>query len=217
MATTAIRLFAIRMTDRTEQLRASPPLLKSGFVDRFTRVHPTIPLIIFVPLTAYLLYRAFGPAGVYVPSIVGLFIAGILFWSLLEYWMHRLVFHFTPRGRTQKKIVFLIHGVHHEHPNDPKRLVMPPLMSVPLALIFWLIFRLALGPELFLPAFAGLLTGYLIYDMGHYHWHHHKPRTKIGKHLNKHHMLHHFDSDKAAYGVSSPMWDYVFGTRPQRH
>ena len=205
------------MKDRTEHLRASPPLFKSGTVDRFTRVHPLIPLIIFVPLATYLLYLAITDTQVGALSIIGLFAAGLLFWTLLEYWMHRLLFHFRPRGRRQEKIVFLIHGVHHEHPNDPNRLVMPPLMSIPLAVVFWLIFRAVLGPELFLPAFSGLLVGYLIYDMGHYHWHHHKPRLKVGKYLRKHHMQHHFDSEKTAYGVSSPIWDYAFRTQPKKH
>jgi sterol desaturase/sphingolipid hydroxylase (fatty acid hydroxylase superfamily) len=110
----------------------------------------------------------------------------------------------------------MIHGVHHDHPNDPKRLVMPPSASVPLALVFALIFYVVLGAHWWMPFTAGFLAGYLAYDMIHYHVHHHKPRTRVGRRLRELHMRHHFQDHERGFGVSAPYWDHVFGTPPER-
>ena len=108
----------------------------------------------------------------------------------------------------------MLHGVHHDHPNDPLRLVMPPSASVPLATAFCLVFWLVLGSD-YAPAFsAGFLAGYLAYDMVHYHVHHHRPRTRVGRRLRELHMRHHFQDDERGFGVSAPYWDRVFGTQP---
>ena len=94
------------------------------------------------------------------------------------------------------------------------RLVMPPSLSVPLAALFIYGFYLVLGDPAFLPFGAGFLAGYLAYDMLHYHVHHHRPKTELGKRLRELHMRHHFQDHDAGYGVSAPFWDHVFGTAP---
>ena len=141
---------------------------------------------------------------------------GYAFWTLTEYWLHRVVFHFEPEGGIGKRIHWMIHGVHHDHPNDPLRLVMPPSASIPLASAFVALFWFALGSQA-APGFAaGFLAGYLAYDMLHYHVHHHRPRTRLGRKLRELHMRHHFQDHERGYGVSAPYWDHVFGTAPQR-
>jgi sterol desaturase/sphingolipid hydroxylase (fatty acid hydroxylase superfamily) len=147
--------------------------------------------------------------------VVGLVLGGYAFWTLTEYWMHRLVFHFEPEEGIGARLHWIIHGVHHDHPNDPLRLVMPPSVSIPLALGFWGLFILVLGTPWAHIFMAGFLTGYLAYDMTHYHVHHHHPRTRLGKLIRELHMRHHFQDDTKGFGVSAPFWDYVFGT-PQR-
>jgi sterol desaturase/sphingolipid hydroxylase (fatty acid hydroxylase superfamily) len=130
--------------------------------------------------------------------------------------MHRIVFHFEPEDGIGARLHWIIHGVHHDHPNDRMRLVMPPSVSVPLAIGFYLLFLLVLGGTV-APAFgAGFLVGYLIYDMTHYHVHHHTPRTRTGRRLREAHMRHHFQDDTRGFGVSAPWWDHVFGTAPKR-
>ena len=110
----------------------------------------------------------------------------------------------------------MLHGVHHDHPNDPLRLVMPPTASLPLALAFCLVFWACLGAD-HAPAFSGgFLAGYLAYDMLHYHVHHHRPRTRVGRRLRELHMRHHYEDDERGFGVSAPYWDRVFGTQPAR-
>jgi sterol desaturase/sphingolipid hydroxylase (fatty acid hydroxylase superfamily) len=194
---------------RAEYMRASPPLLKPAALDRFTRVHWSVPLIIFVPVVTVLAVLALNEMRVW--QAVALFAAGYAIWTLTEYWLHRVVFHFAPDEGVGAKLHFLIHGVHHEHPNDPKRLVMPPSASVPLAALFCLLFWALLG-HWWYPVGAGFLGGYLAYDMTHYAVHHHQPKSRVAKRLRELHMRHHFQDSHAGYGVSAPYWDHVFGT-----
>jgi sterol desaturase/sphingolipid hydroxylase (fatty acid hydroxylase superfamily) len=198
---------------RSDYLRASPPLLDPEPVDRFTRVHWSVPLLVFLPVVLILARTGYFRDGTF--NTLGLMVFGYLLWSLTEYWMHRTVFHFEPERGIGAKLHHLIHGVHHDHPNDPKRLVMPPSASVPLAIVFCLAFSLVFGGSWCAVA-AGFIGGYLIYDMTHYALHHHVPKTRIARYLRELHMRHHFEDDERGYGVSAPYWDHVFGTAPKR-
>ena len=141
---------------------------------------------------------------------------GYLFWTLTEYWLHRVIFHFEPEDGPGARLHWIMHGVHHDHPNDPMRLVMPPSVSVPLSAVFYLAFYFVLGSTYALAFGAGFFGGYLLYDMTHYHLHHHKPRTRFGKRLRELHMRHHFQDDTRGFGVSAPWWDYVVRHRAPR-
>lgn len=199
---------------RSDVLKASPRMFDSELLDRLSRVHPAVPPVIFLPAIAVLL--ALGARHATPLAVVGLVAGGYLFWTLTEYWLHRLVFHFEPEHPVGARLHWIIHGVHHDHPNDPLRLVMPPSVSVPLAIVFYVLFRVVLGADI-APAFgAGFLFGYLLYDMTHYHVHHHKPRTRAGRRLRELHMRHHFQDDTRGFGVSAPWWDHVFGTAPRK-
>ena len=140
-------------------------------------------------------------------AAIGLFAAGYFMWTLAEYWIHRVVFHFEPEDGWGAKVHFLIHGVHHEHPNDPLRLVMPPLASLPLAIGFALLYRWVFGGDLWMPVTAGFIAGYVIYDEVHYLLHHYVPTNPIGRRLRELHMRHHFQDDTRGFGISAPYWD----------
>ena len=196
--------------DRSEQLRASPPMFKSGVLDRFTRVHHLVPVVIFAPAIAILFVLGVDRLGLL--SALAFAVGGYLFWTLAEYWIHRVIFHFEPEDGLGARLHWMVHGVHHDHPNDPLRLVMPPAASIPLALVFYALFVLVLGGERAYAFGAGFLAGYLFYDMVHYHLHHHTPRTRLGKWLRELHMRHHFQDDERGFGISAPYWDRVFGT-----
>ena len=148
-------------------------------------------------------------------EIIGLFIAGTFIWTLTEYWLHREIFHWDPDNAIGHRLHFIIHGVHHDHPNDKMRLVMPPGASIPLAALFFGLFWLIFGLPTAYPLFAGFLFGYLIYDYMHYYLHHFVPKSKLGKRLREQHMRHHFQDHRYGYGVSSPIWDAVFRTLPR--
>jgi dihydroceramide fatty acyl 2-hydroxylase len=198
---------------RTEALKASPPMFDSRLLDACSRVHPAVPVILFLPAIVVLLVLGVSRTGAVTIAWVA---GGYVFWTLTEYWMHRVVFHFEPQAGIGARLHWIIHGVHHDHPNDPMRLVMPPSVSVPLAIVFYLLFRVVLGGDI-APAFGtGFLFGYLLYDMTHYHVHHHKPRTRLGKRMRELHMRHHFQDDTRGFGVSAPWWDHVFGTAPRK-
>src|SRR3954466_2449931 len=200
--------------DRTELLKAPPPMFKSGLLDRFTRVHHLVPVLIFVPAIVLLLIAGVIHAGAW--ASLGYVVGGYLTWTRAEYWIHRVVFHFEPDEGIGARLHWMIHGVHHDHPNDPLRLVMPPSVSVPLALAFYGLFVLLLGDDRATAFGGGFLAGYLLYDMIHYHVHHHRPRTRMGRMLRELHMRHHFQDDERGFGISAPYWDRVFGTRSER-
>ena len=199
---------------RSENLKASPPMFESAFLDRLSRVHPVVPLLIFLPAIAGLTIAGGLETGAL--AAVAWFAGGWFFWTLTEYWLHRIVFHFDADNRLVHRIHFIIHGVHHDHPNDPLRLVMPPGASIPLASLFLLAFWAILPGGAWMVFGGGFLAGYLTYDMLHFHVHHHKPTTRLGRKLRELHMRHHFQDHTTGFGVSAPFWDHVFGTKPKR-
>ena len=185
-------------------------MFKSGLLDRFTRVHHVVPVIIFLPAIVILFATGVGRVGLL--EALAYAAGGYALWTLAEYWIHRVIFHFEPEEGFGARLHWMVHGVHHDHPNDPLRLVMPPAASVPLALAFYALFWLVLGADRAFAFGAGFLAGYLAYDMIHYHLHHHSPRTRMGKWLRELHMRHHFQDDECGFGISAPYWDRVFGT-----
>ncbi len=198
---------------RSDVLRASPPMFESRLLDFFSRVHPAVPPLLFVPMIAVM--AAWSLSQVSVAATVGLAVAGYALWTLFEYWLHRLVFHFEPDHGIGARLHWIIHGIHHEHPNDPLRLVMPPAVSVPLAAIVFGVLYLILG-ERYAPGLAvGFFAGYVVYDMLHYYLHHFAPRGRVGRMLRERHMRHHFQDDTRGFGISAPYWDEVFRTSPR--
>lgn len=184
-------------------------LFKSDFLEMFTHVHWSVPIILYVPAIVFFLLR---PSVVSGAMLALLFLIGILVWTLTEYVMHRFVFHYQPKTGWGQTIHFFAHGVHHDYPNDSKRLVMPPSVSLPLAFLFYGLFFFIL-PEQFLPRFfAGFLSGYVCYDTLHYATHHAPMKGRLGHFLKQHHLRHHYLTEDRGFGVSSPLWDYVFKT-----
>jgi sterol desaturase/sphingolipid hydroxylase (fatty acid hydroxylase superfamily) len=141
------------------------------------------------------------------------FIAGIFLWTLTEYTLHRWAFHYEPSTSLGKRVHFWIHGIHHDYPRDGTRLVMPLLASVPLATIFYSLFAFLFG-TIGEVLFAGLTFGYVLYDSIHYATHHFPMKSGIGKFMKEYHLRHHYNDEYTGYGVSSPLWDYIFRTVP---
>lgn len=187
-------------------------LFKSDFLERFSHIHPITPLVFWGPVVAYLIWRSFSVLHLAFPAVAAIGVTALVFWTLAEYVLHRWVFHFKAVGELQERVQFLIHGIHHADPVDPTRLVMPVPAALVLAGILFPLFRLALGPVYVEPFFAFFIVGYLCYDYIHYSVHHFTPRTRVGKLLKQSHMVHHYVNHELRWGVSSPLWDVVFGT-----
>jgi len=189
----------------------SVPMFESKFMEFFSHVHPATPVILYGPVIVYFLYRAFAQGNMSILVVIGLFLLGVLMWTLLEYVVHRYVFHYEPKTRAGKMLHFIIHGVHHDYPNDASRLVLPPVISVPMAVLLYFLFTFTFrnyAP----PISAGFAFGYVCYDMIHYATHHFAMRNRVGLWLKQYHLRHHYKEDEAGFGVSSPLWDYVFRT-----
>jgi dihydroceramide fatty acyl 2-hydroxylase len=186
-------------------------LFRNGTVDRLlARAHPIFPLAFFGPIVAIVVLATHRRG--YVVLEVAAFAAGWLLLSLVEYLLHRFYFHRrTPSSREGRIDAFLAHGYHHQYPRDATRLVLPPMVTVPIAVPVFLLSHFALGHAGDM-GFAGLVSGYIAYDSIHYLAHHtHAKRGPIGW-LRRYHLLHHHDPGPGRFGVSSPLWDLVFGT-----
>jgi dihydroceramide fatty acyl 2-hydroxylase len=197
-------------------------LFKSNYLEFFTHIHPAVVVIIWLPVAIYFMTRAIitrgtGVSAIYLPAG---FLLGLVLWTFTEYTLHRFVFHYQPRSPRQERIVFLFHGIHHAQPQCKTRLVMPPAVSIPLSLIYYGLLSVILGkllgiPQWIWPIFSGLIIGYLAYDLTHYATHHFPMRYGVLKFLKRYHMQHHYKTPDQRFGVSSPLWDVVFGTYPK--
>ncbi len=197
---------------KTEALDASPRLFESDLLDKLSRVHHLTPVILYVPIVLGLLVYSL-TLNSFALVLLGVII-GYLGWTLTEYFGHRYLFHTVfplPFG-LGPRFQFLIHGVHHIYPNDPLRLVMPPLLSGPIMLIALTLSRLLFGASFAWPALAGFIAGYVIYDCVHFWTHHGQPKSDFGRMVKRLHMLHHFRDAEKGFGVHAIWWDYVFGT-----
>ncbi len=186
-------------------------LFKNKLLERLSRISPQTVLAVYLPIIVFSVWKSFA-IGVS-PLVFGvLFLSGVIFWTLLEFVLHRYAFHFFPVGDFQVRVQFLFHGVHHQYPNDKDRLVMPVTLSLLITALLFLLFSVIFG-EFVWGFFVGVTLGYLAYDMTHYSIHHIRaPRNVYLKRLWKHHMDHHYRDTNKAYGVSSALWDHVFGT-----
>jgi len=204
-------------SDSREPIR----LFQSGVLECLTHVHPAVVAGIWAPVAAVFMALALRarPSGDPGISIAVAFLAGACLWTLAEYVLHRFLFHFPARGPRQEWLAFLIHGIHHAQPMVKTRLVMPPAVSVPLALAFYGVFHLVAGlafgqPSWVPPLFSGFVMGYLAYDLTHYSLHHFRQRSGYQQRLRRHHMRHHTEPH-TRFGVTSSVWDWVFGTEPR--
>jgi dihydroceramide fatty acyl 2-hydroxylase len=187
-------------------------LFQNEWLENLTHVPVWLPATIWLPVIAYFLFQTKMNNTVHWAQLVLIAISALVFWSLTEYLLHRFLFHAEFQNPKLQRMVFLLHGVHHDYPNDSERLLMPPLAAIPIAAIFYLLFSFVLGAELAQPFFAFFLVGYLIYDYIHYGTHHFRIKSTWMNSLKKNHMAHHYIAPDQYFGVSSPIWDRVFST-----
>ena len=119
---------AERIPEHMAPQRGDIRLFKNPVLERLSKISPVTVLAVYLPIIIFFIWKSFAidiPAG----TFFVLFLCGLAFWTLFEYFFHRYVFHFTPKGEFQKRISFLFHGVHHQYPNDKKRLVLSSICN----------------------------------------------------------------------------------------
>ncbi|RYY82484.1 MAG: fatty acid hydroxylase [Chitinophagaceae bacterium] len=186
-------------------------LFRNPVLEMLTKTHPLViwgmylPVIIGFPLWAHDQY------GFDAMRIAVLFLAGAFSWTFFEYIAHRFMFHAIADSERARRVVYVMHGNHHHFPRDRQRLFMPPVPSLILASAIFGLQYLGLHGNTFV-FFPGFMLGYLMYGTMHYAIHAWNPPFKWMKPLWRNHHLHHYKDEGKGYGVSTTIWDRVFGT-----
>ena len=191
-------------------------LFNNQYLEYLTKTHPLVIWGLYLPIIAMMLYYSHAGLQLGILQGAGLFLAGMFSWSLFEYLIHRYAFHHVAKSERAVKIVYLVHGNHHEYPRDKERLFMPPvpslIISSTLFIIFYAVAILFKGQAFVFAFFPGFVFGYLVYGTMHYAIHAWNPPMKWMKPLWRNHHLHHYKNVELGFGVSSTLWDHVFGT-----
>jgi len=138
---------------------------------------------------------------------------GLLSWGLIEYGLHRFVFHYDARSEFGRKIVYAAHLSHHENPDSRDQIFASLLISAPVAAAYLLLAWFTTGSgRATAYLFTGLVIGYFYYEWLHFHTHHRRAKFRLFRYLKKYHLLHHHQTPGLRFGVSSPLFDLLFGT-----
>lgn len=193
----------------------SAKMFRNPILEKLTTSHIYIPVSLVITLGIGFIYWGTlnTPFGIY--QYVIWVSAGFLSWTFFEYMMHKYIYHMLPTNRVKGWIQYTMHGLHHEYPRDKSRMALPPLLIVFLSFAFLYLFKMMLGNYAygFTP---GFLFGYAAYLCIHYLIHAKRQPKNAFKILWVNHSIHHYKNPDVAFGVSSPLWDYVFGTVPQK-
>jgi sterol desaturase/sphingolipid hydroxylase (fatty acid hydroxylase superfamily) len=186
-------------------------LFKNKYLEMLTKTHPLVIWGMYLPVIIYFLYYSNNNFGYSISRIILTFLGGILFWTLFEYIAHRFIFHLVSEKKNMQKLAYTLHGNHHHYPRDKQRLFMPPIPSIIIASAIFGLMYLIIGSYTFM-FFPGFIFGYLLYGSMHYAIHAWNPPFKWMKPLWRNHHLHHYKNEYQGFGVSSTIWDHVFGT-----
>jgi sterol desaturase/sphingolipid hydroxylase (fatty acid hydroxylase superfamily) len=190
-------------------------LFENPILEKLTRTHIAIPVSIFILYALGLIVWSVRFTLLPTVTSILLFFVGWIVFTWVEYQVHRHIFHLATYTEWRKNLQYVMHGVHHEYPKDKDRLAMPPLLSITIATVLLLLLKLILGDYVF--AFLpGFLVGYACYLLIHYLVHVYAPPKNQFKILWRNHSIHHYKDGELLFGVSSPLWDYIYGTTPKQ-
>jgi len=232
--------FYLQQVHQPRHLAESARLFGPAYLECFTKTAWYVVPTFWLPIVAYLFVRSamqfdaprpafsFSHPASNIPSLDAVisvssrawsltfacFLVGNLIWTLLEYGFHRFLFHvdgLLPDTPAFLTIHFLIHGVHHYLPMDRLRLVMPPplfaALSFPMTRLAYFLFPVNMANGIISGGFAF----YVLYDCMHYALHHTK-LPQYMREMKKYHLAHHYKNFDLGFGVTSKIWDVVFGT-----
>ncbi|CAF1818025.1 unnamed protein product [Brassica oleracea var. botrytis] len=162
--------------------------------------------VIWLPVSVWCISMSIS-RGLSLPEIVPLIALGIFIWTLIEYTLHRFLFHIKTKSYWGNTAHYLLHGCHHKHPMDHLRLVFPPAATAVLCFPFWNLVKLFTTLSVTPALFGGGMLGYVMYDITHYYLHHAHPTRAVTKNLKKYHLSHHFRIQDKGFGITSSLWD----------
>lgn len=214
MKATTTTLKKIGRLDRPDN-NGSAQMFDNPVLEKLSRTHISIPIVMFLGISSVSLYYAITTTVISYGIGALVLLIGILAFTFVEYMMHKHFFHMEPDNEVKDKLQYSVHGVHHDYPRDKDRLAMPPFVSAFYAMVFYFVFTFIMGDYAlyFLP---GFLFGYAAYLGVHYAVHAFQPPKNFLKVLWVNHAVHHYKDPDVAYGVSSPLWDYILGTMPKK-
>jgi len=207
--------FYLEQVHRPRHYRGGPSApLFGNFLEPLSKTAWWVIPSLWLPVVSWCTFQ--GAQQLNIVALTGYWLFGLAFWTIIEYVLHRGLFHLDdhlPNNRVAITAHFLLHGIHHYLPMDKYRLVMPPVMLSLLAMPFWRFAHTVFFYNWYAgtTAFGGGLFGYICYDMTHYFLHHHK-LPSFYQALKKYHLKHHFADYQNGFGVTSRFWDWVFGT-----
>ncbi|KAM0901025.1 hypothetical protein ACQ4PT_012367 [Festuca glaucescens] len=193
--------------------KEGPRFFANDVLEFLTRTKWWAVPLIWLPVVCWCLNQSI-QMGHTVSEVALMVVAGIFIWTLIEYTLHRYLFHIDTKSYWTNTAHYLLHGCHHKHPMDGLRLVFPPTAAAILCYPFWSLVKLFTTTSTTPGVFGGGLLGYVIYDCTHYYLHHAHPSFDPAKHLKKYHLNHHFRIQNKGFGITSTLWDHVFGTLP---
>lgn len=206
--------FARAMETIKPQNKGSKQLFQNPILEKLTRTNIAVPLVIFFLYAAGLLYWSVTHTSLSLLTTVSMFFLGLVAFTWVEYNVHRYLFHMDTSTEQKAKMQYTMHGVHHEFPKDKDRLAMPPVLSITISTLLLLLLRLVLH-DLVFSFLPGFLLGYALYLAVHYMVHAFPPPNNFLKVLWVNHAMHHYKDGAEVFGVSSPFWDYIYGTMPK--
>ncbi|KAJ7784905.1 oxidoreductase [Mycena maculata] len=229
--------YYLEQVHKPRHVTGSARLFESSILEATWWVIP----IFWGPITGYILIRSliqFSIAPLSLPSVVShpplplavlpqaftasnllktgaCFIVGNIVWTVLEYGMHRFVFHlddWLPDNPIAILIHFGIHGIHHYLPTDRLRLVMPPVLFGALQAPFTHFFHMILPAPVANGVIAGIMSFYILYDLMHYALHHHSRIPSYLRERKLYHLAHHYRNSQLGFGVTTKFWDRLLNT-----
>ncbi|EPS73322.1 hypothetical protein M569_01436, partial [Genlisea aurea] len=196
--------------------KETPRFFHNALLELLTRTPWWVVPVVWLPVVWWFVTSSIEAGLTGPPHLAATMGVGMLIWTLLEYSLHRFVFHVKTRSYWGNTLHYLIHGCHHKHPMDGLRLVFPPAPAAILAFLLWNAVKVLSTEPYSSALFGGGLLGYVMYDCTHYYLHYGKPLKGFAHDLKRNHMNHHFRIQNKGFGITSNFWDWVFATLPQK-
>ncbi|KAL3689199.1 hypothetical protein R1sor_015508 [Riccia sorocarpa] len=196
--------------------KESPRFFHNDFVESLTRTNWWMIPLVWGPVVLWCEMRAV-KFGLPLDMVLPCMLIGCVLWTVAEYLLHRFLFHMKANSYWTATAHYLLHGFHHKHPMDSMRLVFPPAFSLVISFPLWWLMKALFRNGVSQSVSGGGLLAYIIYDLTHYFLHYGEAFTERLRHMKRYHLNHHFKVQTDGFGITSEVWDWVFGTLPANY